>query len=120
MTGDVFCADAYPIPDYCTNGWLGGLTNATKALVGLSDAKTLVVPGRGAVQTRAALESQFEMCTAVRGAIAALMKQGKGADEIIAAAPTKDFDAKWGDPKTFMSVVYRGMWSHVRELGGIV
>jgi glyoxylase-like metal-dependent hydrolase (beta-lactamase superfamily II) len=120
MTGDVFCAGAYPIPDYCTNGWLGGLTNATKALVGLSDAKTLVVPGRGAVQTRAALESQFEMCTAVRGAIAALMKQGKGADEIIAAAPTKDFDAKWGDPKTFMSVVYRGMWSHVRELGGIV
>ena len=49
-----------------------------------------------------------------------MMKQGKGADEISAAGPTKEFDQKWGDPKTLLSVVYRGMWSHVRELGGIV
>ena len=120
MTGDVFCAGAYPIPDYCTNGWLGGLTNATKALIGLTDANTRVIPGTGAVQTPAALKSQFDMCSALRSRIAEMMKQGKGADEIIAAAPTKDFDEAWGNPKVFMSVVYRGMWSHVRELGGIV
>jgi len=120
ITGDVFCAGAYPIPDYCTNGWLGGLTNATKALMGLADAKTHVVPGTGPVQTRAGLESQLEMCTTLRNRIVEMMKQGKGADEIIAAAPTKEFDAKWGNPKVFMAVVYRGLWSHVRELGGIV
>jgi|SoiMethySBSTD1v2_1073268.scaffolds.fasta_scaffold211054_2 glyoxylase-like metal-dependent hydrolase (beta-lactamase superfamily II) len=120
ITGDVFRVGAYPIPDYCTNGWLGGLANATKALVGLTDAKTRVVPGSGPVQTRAELESQFEMCNTLKNRIAQLMKEGKGANEIIAAAPTKEFDAKWGNPKVFMSVVYRGLWSHVRELGGIV
>src|SRR5262245_17729729 len=120
MTGDVFCAGAYPIPDYCTNGWLGGLTNATKALIGLTDANTRVIPGTGAVQNRAVLQSQFDMCSTLRSRIAEMMKQGKGADEIIAAAPTKDFDEAWGNPKVFMSVVYRGLWSHVRELGGIV
>jgi cyclase len=120
VTGDVFNVGAYPIPDYCTNGWLGGLVNATKTLVGLTDAKTLVIPGNGPVQTRADLESQFEMCTTLKNKIAEMMKQGKGANEIVAAAPTKDFDSKWGDPKIFLSVVYRGMWSHVRELGGIV
>jgi hypothetical protein len=33
------------------------------------------------------------------------------------AAPTKEFDAKWGDPTQFISNVYPGLWNHVRELG---
>ena len=34
--------------------------------------------------------------------------------------PSKEFDAKWGDPKQFLVNAYRGLWGHVRELGGIV
>ena len=48
------------------------------------------------------------------------MKQGMGPKEMIAAAPTKDFDDKWGNPELFIELCYRGMWGHVRELGGIV
>ena len=33
---------------------------------------------------------------------------------------TKDFDAQWGDPAQFLSNAYRGLWGHVREVGGIV
>jgi cyclase len=120
MTGDVFSAGMYPIPDYCTNGWLGGLVTATKTLVGLTDAKTRVIPGTGPVQNRSNLEAQYEMCNTLKTRIAEMMKQGKEAREIIAAAPTAEFDKTWGDPTVFMSVVYRGLWSHVRELGGIV
>ena len=120
MTGDVFSAGMYPIPDYCTNGWLGGLVTATKTLVGLTDMKTRVIPGTGPIQSRSDLEAQYEMCNTLKTRIGEMMKQGKGAKEIIAAAPTAEFDKKWGDPTVFMSVVYRGLWSHVRELGGIV
>jgi len=120
MTGDVFSAGMYPIPDYCTNGWLGGLVTATKTLVGLTDMKTRVIPGTGPVQSRSNLEAQYEMCNTLKTRIAEMMKSGKGAREIIAAAPTAEFDKTWGDPSVFLSVVYRGMWSHVRELGGIV
>jgi glyoxylase-like metal-dependent hydrolase (beta-lactamase superfamily II) len=120
MTGDVFTVGTYPIADYCTNGWLGGLVNATKTLIGLADAKTRVVAATGSVQTRADLESQYEMCSTMKNRLAEMMKQGKGADEIMAAAPTAEFDKKWGNPKVFLSVAYRGLWSHVRELGGIV
>jgi glyoxylase-like metal-dependent hydrolase (beta-lactamase superfamily II) len=120
MTGDVFSAGMYPIPDYSTNGWLGGLVNATKTLVGLTDAKTRVIPGTGPVQNRSELEAQYEMCNTLKTRLAEMMKQGKGAQEIVAAAPTAEFDKKWGDPSVFLSVAYRGLWSHVRELGGIV
>jgi len=120
VTGDVFSPAMYPIPDYSTNGWLGGLVTATKTLVGLTDAKTRVIPGTGPIQGRADLEAQYEMCNTLKTRIAEMMKQGKGAKEIIAAKPTAEFDEKWGDPTVFLSVVYRGLWSHVRELGGIV
>ena len=120
MTGDVFSAGMYPVPDYCTNGWLGGLVTATKTLVGLTDMNTRVIPGTGPVQSRSNLEAQYEMCNTLKTKIAEMMKSGKGAREIIAAAPTAEFDKTWGDPTVFLSVVYRGMWSHVRELGGIV
>ena len=49
-----------------------------------------------------------------------MMKQGLGPEDIIAAAPTKEFDEKWGNPDLFVSTAYRSMWLHVRELGGIV
>jgi hypothetical protein len=49
-----------------------------------------------------------------------MMKQGLGPEDIIAAAPTKDYDAKWGSPDLFVATAYRSMWLHVRELGGIV
>ena len=39
---------------------------------------------------------------------------------LLAAAPTKEFDARWGSPELFINNAYRGMWGHVRELGGIV
>jgi cyclase len=120
MTGDVFSAGKYPIPDYCTGGWLGGLVNATKTLIGLADANTRVIPGTGPVQTRADLEAQYEMCSKLKDKFVEMMKLGKGKDEIIAAAPTAEFDKKWGNPEVFLSVVYRGLWAHVRELGGIV
>jgi hypothetical protein len=49
------------------------------------------------------------------------MKQGFGASDIIAAAPTQEFDAQFGDPALFLKNMYPGLWAHARELGvGIV
>jgi glyoxylase-like metal-dependent hydrolase (beta-lactamase superfamily II) len=123
MTGDVFSAGMYPIPDYCTNGWLGGLVTATKTLVGLTDAKTRVIPGTGPVQSRGDLEAQYEMCNTMKTRLAEMMKQGKGANEIIAAAPTAEFDKKWAIPRCFCPLrivaygVTSGSWAVL--FGGI-
>jgi len=48
------------------------------------------------------------------------MRSGMGAEEMIAAGATKEFDATWGDPALFIRTNYRGLWLHVRELGGVV
>ena len=118
--GDVLATGRYPIADYTTGGWLGGLAAATKALVDLANDDTRVAAGSGVVQARDALRVQHEMLAAMRDRLAKMMRQGLSAKEMLAAGVTKEFDARWGDPELFLSTSYRGLWLHVRELGGIV
>jgi len=120
MAGDVVSVGRYPILDYATGGWIGGLVNATKTLLDLTNAETRIVPGAGPLQTRADLQAQYDMLATMRDRLVKLMKQGMGPKDMIAAAPSKEFDEKWGNPELFISNAYRGMWGHVRELGGIV
>jgi len=120
MTGDVFTVGKYPIADYTTGGWLGGMVTATKTLLDVTNANTRIVPGTGPVQTRADLQAQFDMLSAMRERFAKMMRQGMGRQDMLAAGATKEFDSKWGDPTVFVNTSYRGLWLHVRELGGIV
>jgi len=120
VAGDVLTVGAYPIADYTTGGWLGGLATATKTLFDLANDQTRVVPGTGPLQTRADLKAQFDMLLALRDRLAKMMKQGMGAEDMLAAGATSEFDERWGNPDLFLATTYRGMWLHVRELGGIV
>jgi len=120
VVGDIMTAGKYPIADYTSGGWLGGLVTATKTLLDLAKPDTRIIPGEGPVQTRADLQAQYDMLSASREAFVKMMRQGMSADEMLAAGVTKAFDAKWGDPKLFVKTSYRGLWLHVRELGGIV
>jgi cyclase len=120
MTGDVFTVGSYPILDYTTGGWIGGLSDATKTLVGLTDAQTRVIPGSGPIQSKADLQAQSDMCGTMRTRFVEMMRKGMSAKDKLAAAPTKEFDSKWGNPELFITNAYPGLWGHVREIGGIV
>ncbi|MDB6089107.1 MAG: cyclase [Gammaproteobacteria bacterium] len=120
VAGGLLAAGNYPILDYCTGGWIGGMTDASKALLDLTNADTRIVPGVGPVQTRADLQAQYDMLSTLKDRLIGLLKKGMGTDDVIANPPTQEFNAKWGDPKLFLANAYRGLWAHVRELGGIV
>jgi cyclase len=120
MAGDVVSVGSYPILDYTTGGWIGGMVNAQKTLLQLANMDTRIIPGSGPVQTKADVQALNDMCNTLRDRFLKLMKQGLGPKEMIAAKPTKEYDEKWGDPELFIASAYRGLWGHVRELGGIV
>jgi cyclase len=120
VAGDVVSVGSYPILDYSTGGWLGGIVEATKRLLEITNDSTKIIPGRGPVQTRADLQAEAEMLATMKDRLIGLMKKGIGTDDLLANPPTKEFDAKWGDPSLFLTNAFRGLWGHVRELGGIV
>ena len=117
FTGDLFTVGSYPILDWSTGGWIGGLARANTTLLNVSNAETKVVPGTGPVQTYEDLKDLANMVETVRQRVYDFIGRGMTAAEMYRAAPTKEFDAKWGDPKQFMANIYPGLWNHVRELG---
>jgi glyoxylase-like metal-dependent hydrolase (beta-lactamase superfamily II) len=111
VAGGTVTAGRYPVLDYITGGWIGGLADATKKLIALCDADTLVVPDVGPVQRRADLEAQKQMLETVRQRIEAIALQGRGVQDMIAEGVTKEFDARYaGDSKLFISNAYEGLW----------
>jgi len=109
--GGVVTFGEYPVSDYSTGGWIGGLVDATKKLLDITDADTLIVPANGPAQPRAHLQAQLEMLTVVRERIENLMRKGRSIEEMLAAGVTAEFDARWGNNGArFVANVYNGLW----------
>lgn len=117
VASDVVSSGSYPVIDYCTNGWIGGLNTATQTLLGLSNDSTRIVGGLGAPLARADLDAENSMLAAMKTRLAKLLAQGMSVQDMLAAAPTRDFDAKWGDATLFISNAWPGLVQRARELG---
>jgi cyclase len=111
VAGGAVTAARYPIIDYITGGWIGGMADATTKLLAMMDADTLVVPEVGAAQRRADLEAQVTMLQTVRERIEAIALQGRGIEDMVAEAITKEFDERYGrDSTQFIEHAYESMW----------
>jgi glyoxylase-like metal-dependent hydrolase (beta-lactamase superfamily II) len=111
VTGGVVTFGAYPVLDYTTGGWIGGLVEGTKKLLDISNADTLIVPQHGPAQPRSHLTAQLMMLTVVRERIENLMRKGRSIDEMLAAGVTDEFDADWGNNRErFVANIYNGLW----------
>jgi cyclase len=117
VASDVLAVGRYPILDYSTNGWIGGMANATEILAELCTPETRVIPGSGPVQTRADLQAEHQMLVTLKQRLSKLLAQGMSVQDMLAAAPTREFDAQWGDPTLFVSNAWPGLVARSRELG---
>lgn len=120
VVSDILAVGRYPVMDYSTGGWIGGMEEANSQLLKIADDKTRIIAGTGGVQTKQDLQAQQEMILAVKDRVVKMVRQGKGYSEVMAAAPTKDFDAKWGKPDQFVTMTYRGIIRNIHEIGGII
>jgi glyoxylase-like metal-dependent hydrolase (beta-lactamase superfamily II) len=120
VVSDLVSAGRYPVPDYATGGWIGGLLAATQKLLDTTDAHTRIVAADGGVLGRSALEAQLALCAAVKDKTAAAFRAGMSFNDFVASKPTAEFDAQWGDPTRFLALVYKGGFGHLRELGGVI
>lgn len=103
----------YPFIDYSTGGSIDGMILAAEANVARTNDKTIVIPGHGPIGNRAQLIEFRDMLVTIREKVATLKKQGRSRDEVVAAKPTADYDAKWGgfviDGDFFTRLVYAGV-----------
>jgi hypothetical protein len=72
------------------NGMLAGFD----AIMALGRPDTKIVPGHGAIVDKSAVAAHKAMMIAVRDKVATLVRQNKTQEEVVAAKPTSDVDAK--------------------------
>jgi len=112
-TGDTFTNGLYPNIDFANGGHINGMIAAADAYLKLANAKTRIVPGHGPLADRAALMEYRAMLVSARERMTKLVKEGKSEDEVVAAKPFADLDAKWASTelqsRNFIRVVYHSL-----------
>ncbi len=111
--GDTYFNGMYPFIDTSTGGSLAGMIAAADTALALADDTTLFIPGHGPLSGAAELRASRAMLQTVHDRVGKLIEQGSSRDEVIAAAPTRDFDETWGngflDPPKWVGIVYDSM-----------
>lgn len=113
QTGDTFWNGMYPFIDYVGGGGIDGAIRAADANIAAARPGTIIIPGHGPVGNRAQLVQFRNMLVTVRAKVAALKASGRSADQVVAARPTANLDAKWGrsviSGDLFTRLVYQGV-----------
>lgn len=111
--GDTLWTGLYPFIDSSTGGSIDGQIKAAQANIDLIDDDTIVIPGHGEIANRKDIMVWRDMLVGAREEVAKLKKAGRTVEETIAANPTKQWDAKFGQwvipPALFTRVVYEGV-----------
>ena len=94
MTGDFYRSLGYPNIDRANGGTMNGMLAGFDAIIKLGKPDTKIVPGHGAIVDKAAVAAHKAMMEAVRDKVAALVRQNKSQDEVVAAKVTNEFDSK--------------------------
>jgi glyoxylase-like metal-dependent hydrolase (beta-lactamase superfamily II) len=111
--GDIYWR-SYPFIDYSTGGSIDGTIHATETMLASASASTIIIPGHGEPSSNRAQLAQYrDMLGAVRETVSALKRGGRTVAEVVAAKPTAQFDAEWGQsmvaPDNFTRLVYAGV-----------
>ena len=94
MAGDFYRSIQYPNIDRTTGGSLNGTIDGLGQILARAGPNTKIIPGHGPMVDRNAVLAHRDMILAVRDRVAKLVAEGKSQEEVLAAKPTADYDAK--------------------------
>ena len=98
MTGDFFRSIAFPNIDRNNGGSLNGMLAGLGVIIGMAGPNTKVIPGHGPIVDRNAVMAHRDMILGIRDRVAKLVEQGKTQEEVVAANPAADYEAKVAQP----------------------
>jgi glyoxylase-like metal-dependent hydrolase (beta-lactamase superfamily II) len=107
--GDVFNTAGYPFIDVDNGGDLQGVIAFCSAVLAESNEETKVIPGHGAVSDYTGLKNYIAMLSTIQERVAKLIAGGAKLDAVVAAKPTAEFDAAFGDPAAFLNRAYASL-----------
>ena len=94
--GDVFRTTTYPVIDTGNGGTFAGVIAATEHAIEIAGPETKVIPGHGVLTDERMMMTVRDMLVDVRDKIQVLIDDGMSVEEVLAANPTAQYDARLG------------------------
>jgi glyoxylase-like metal-dependent hydrolase (beta-lactamase superfamily II) len=111
--GDTYFNGLYPYVDLSSGGSVDGMIAAADRVLAMAGERTRIIPGHGPLSGRAELRAYRDMLATVRDRVRALAREGKTLEQVLAARPSAEFDARWGQgfmkPESFVRIVYQSV-----------
>ena len=126
-TGDIFMTNSYPIIDLANGGSINGIIDALNNVLDLCIAEfrleggTMVIPGHGRLSDSADVAYYRDMVTIIRDRVQDMIKHDMTLEQVKAARPTMDYDARYGAASgfwttdMFIEAVYRSLGNEKKK-----
>jgi cyclase len=111
--GDVMSGQGWPVVDYITGGWIGGMVGGLQRLQSIANDDTRIVPGRGPVLGIKDLKAQSDMYGTIYDRLSTMLNKGRGPTEAVAAQPAKEFEAPMGNADEFIRRSFESLWAYL-------
>lgn len=115
VCGGLVSMGRWPILDWWTGGYTGGMLESFGSLLAVPNEDTQIIPAYGEVMTLRQLKDQNRMYTTIINRLHDLYTQSNSLKEILAAKPTAEFDTEMGDPTQFITLAYQSIQGHLRD-----
>jgi glyoxylase-like metal-dependent hydrolase (beta-lactamase superfamily II) len=121
-TGDLFTTTMYPYIDVARGGHVDGIIAGLNTIIDLAlpnltvqEGGTMIIPGHGRICDEQDVIEYRDMLTIVRDRIQAMVDRKMTLDQVKAARPTLDWDARYGSDTgfwttpMFVETIYRNL-----------
>jgi glyoxylase-like metal-dependent hydrolase (beta-lactamase superfamily II) len=111
--GDAVCGQGWPVVDWWTGGWIGGIVGGLQRIQSMANQDTKIVPAVGPVLSLADIAAQLEMYGTIYDRLNQMLNKGRGPSEAVEAKPAKEYEARMGNPDEFIRRAFESQWAYL-------
>jgi cyclase len=111
--GDAACGQGWPVVDWWTGGWIGGIVGGLQRIQSVANRETKIVAARGPVLSLADIVAQTEMYGTIYDRLNQMLNKGHSPSEGVEAKPAKEYEAKMGNADEFIRRSFESLWAYL-------